>query len=564
MSETTAAPDVKAAYDVLIIGAVAAGTKAAAKARRQDVNISIAMVTDEEYISYAGCGLAYYLSGKIQDESQLVVRTAQQFEEAQNVKMFIKTRATSINPDEKTVTVVDLETNEEYKLGYDKLVIATGARPVLPPFPGADLERVTPLRSVSHAKQIREWIEAGEVKHAVVIGGGYIGVEVAENLVERGIDTVLVELMDHVLPNFDDDMAHFAQQQMEEHGVKVFCKTKAEEIIGENGRAVAVKTTAGTFPADLVVVAVGVRPNVKLARDAGIEIGDARAIKVDARMETSIKDIYAAGDCVECIHLLTGEPVWQPLGSIANRQGRTVGINVTGGHDRQEPILQSLVVKIFDLNFGRTGLSKEQALKAGYDPVTVVVPTHDIAHYFPGNKEIIIKLTADRNTGKLLGAYVVGEGVVDKTLDTFIMAMTCGGTAWQLAKTDLAYAPPYSMAMSAAIVACNVMYKKLMGELEGYSADEFQALRKSGKDFYLLDVRTEEEFMLRSIPGSVNICIDELPRRLEEIPKDRDIVITCSVGHRSWRAYRLLKAKGIGKSVVMLEGGLTAWPYEVE
>jgi NADPH-dependent 2,4-dienoyl-CoA reductase/sulfur reductase-like enzyme/rhodanese-related sulfurtransferase len=551
--------------EVLIIGGVAAGTKACAKAKRQKPELDITLVTEDTHISYAGCGLAYYIGNLIDDASKLMVRTPETFEEDTGVSVLTRNRVTALDLEARLATVLDLKHKETYQIHYDKLVIATGASPIMPPLPGINLDGVSPLRTLMDAMKVRQALDEGKIKKAVVIGGGYIGVEVAENLVHRGVETVLVELMPHVLPNFDDDVAMMAQREMEDQGVKVFCNTKAEAILGnDKGHSTGVKTTAGEFEADLVIVAVGVRPNVQLAKEAGLELGPTGAIKVNDRMETSSPGVFAAGDCAESTHILTGKSFWAPLGSVANKQGRTVGINLAGGDDRQPGVLGSMIVKVFDFNCGRTGLSVEQAAEIGLEAVSVTVPTHDIAHYYPGAHDIIIRLTAERATGRLLGAYVIGQGVVDKTLDTIITAITFGATTEQLAKLDLAYAPPYSMSISSPLVAANVMQRKLEGGIDGITAHELERKLQAQDDFVLVDVRDELSYMVRSIPGSVCIPLEEFEERLDEIPADKDIVVSCNIGYRSTKACVLLRSKHIGTSVKSLDGGINAWPYETE
>lgn len=548
---------------MLIIGGVAAGTKVAAKARRENPALKVVLLTREKHVSYAGCGLPYYIGDIIREGKELLVKKPEDFRTDYDIEILTGHEAVKILPGEKKVIATDLDKGIEKEFAYDKLVLATGASPFVPPVPGTDLKKIFTVRSVEEAFRMKELLTGGDVKTAVVAGGGLIGLEVAENLARRGIKTTVVELAGHVLPQYDTEVALHVENHLREKGVDVLTGTG---VMGfeDNGRGEvgAVSTTAGPINADLAVLALGVRPNVALAKDCGIELGPTGAIKVNERMETSIEDIYAVGDCVENVNLVTGRPVWYPMGSTANKTGRVAGLNIGGGEmDSMPGVLGTSIVKVFDLNVAKTGLSERDARAAGYDVETVLVPAPDRAHYYPGHKEIITKLMVDRRSRRVLGGQVFGEGVVDKPIDILATAITFGATVDHLAKLDLAYAPPYSSAMSSTIVAANVMINKMAGKFTGISPLKLQ--EKLGAGAVIVDVREPEEFFIRSIPGSVNIPLRQLKECATGLDRDGEIVVNCKVGLRSYGAQLSLKRMGFQK-VSVLEGGVNGYPYETE
>lgn len=548
---------------ILVIGAVAAGTKAASKARREAPDAEITVITTDEDISYAGCGLPYFLGAVIKEKPELVVRKPEDFKEQQNITVLIKHDARKILPGEKKVIAVDLETGAEKTFTYDKLLIATGASPFVPPIPGRDLKNVFPLRRVADAVAIRELVDRGAVKNAVVIGGGFIGLEVAENLALRGVSTTVVELQEHILPVFDKEIALLAQKHMVEKGVNIITGEGVEAIEGDDGgRAAFVRTANHRLPADIVIMSIGVRPNTELARDAGIEIGPTHAIKVDDNMRTSIKDIYAVGDCAENVHLVTGKPVWFPMGSTANKMGRIAAIDLfddeSGGPLK---VAGTTIVKLFDMNVAKTGLTEKDARKEGYDVETVLVPAEDKAHYYPGHRNIITKLVVDKSTHKVLGAQIIGAGVVDKPVDIIATALYFGAKVEDLARLDLAYAPPFSMAMSSTIVAANVMINKLTGRVKGMSPVELHE-RLNDPDILIIDNRPEPEHIIGTIPGAILVEPGKLREKAAGLDKSKHIVVVCKIGRRAYSTYITLKHMGFER-VSILDGGVTAWPYEL-
>lgn len=544
---------------VLVIGAVAAGTKTAAKLKRENPDLDITVVTRDEYISYAGCGLPYYLGGVIEEKKELVVKTPEDFKLITNIDVLTGHEAVSIDKDNKKVIVKVLKSDTTKEFSYDKLVIATGASPFIPPLPGIDLNGVFPLRKVEDALEIRSLVDANKVKKAVVIGGGFIGLETAENLRERGVEVSLVELAPHILPGFDEEIALYAQKHMEEKGVTILTGEKALEIKGQD-KVEKIITDKRELEADMVIMSVGVKPNTELAKELGIEIGSTRAIKVNEYMETNIPDIYAVGDCAETTNLITGKPAWYPMGSTANKMGRVAGINMVSEEDKAslKGVLGTTVVKLFDINAAKTGLSEKAAKGEGYDVVSVIVPGNDKAHYYPGYRMIITKLIADRKTHRILGAQIIGEGVVDKPIDIIATAITFEAKLEDLEKLDLAYAPPFSMAMSTTIVAANVLLNKLKGKVETISPVE---LNQRKDEVAILDIRDEASHMISSIPGAINIFSEELSMRVNELDKEKETILVCKVGKNAYLSYINLKKMGF-KDVKVLEGGMTAYPYE--
>jgi NADPH-dependent 2,4-dienoyl-CoA reductase/sulfur reductase-like enzyme/rhodanese-related sulfurtransferase len=553
---------------LIVIGAVAAGTKAASKAKRDNPNLEVKIFTKERYISYAGCGLPYYIGGIIKEKQELLVRSPENFKNEQGINIFIEHEVKKIDPAEKKVVVEDLKSGKTSEFPYDKLIIATGASPIVPPLDNVNLKNIFTLRSVSDAFAIRELLDSGKAKKAVVVGGGFIGLEAAENLKHRGMDVTIVELVPHILPPFDEEIALYAQNHMVSKGVNILTGEKVTGFEGTDGSVTTVKTSAGDIEADMVIMSIGVRPNTGIAVEAGIEMGVTRAIKVNKYMETNIKDIYAAGDCAENINLITGKPAWYPMGSTANKTGRIAGHNAALANQEDalkeslEGVLGTTIVRLFDVNAAKTGLSERDAIKEGYETETILVPSNDRAHYFPGYKQIITKLVVERNTYKVLGAQVIGEGVVDKPIDTIATAITLGAKVSDLAKLDLAYAPPFSMAMSSTILSANVMMNKLKGRVETAKAQGLPEKLKDGS-VNVLDVREEVEFFISSIPGSTNIPMNELEARIDEVDRSKEtVILVCKVGSRAFLSYLKLKELGF-ENLRVLEGGTCAYPYKL-
>jgi len=553
---------------VVIIGGVAAGPKVASRIIRLAPDAEVTIVEKGNLLSYAGCGLPYYVSGVVKEQAELmstpvgVVRDPGFFHKVKNVHVLNQTNAISVDRTGKRVQVKDLGSGNESWLEYDKLVFATGGAPVVPPIPNIELENIFTLHGVHDAEGIKMLLSERTARDVVIVGGGLIGVEATEALVESGCRVTVVEMLPQILSMLDWEIAKLVEQHMESHGVKVLTSTKVESF-GGNGKVERVVTDHGNLPADVVILAVGVRPTVKLAQKAGLEIGTTGAIKVDPRMCTSDPDIYAAGDCVECVDLLTGNACFVPLGSTANKQGRVAANNICGLSDTFPGVLGSTVCKVFDYCVGRTGLTEAAADKLGYEAVTALAPAPDKAHFMPGAKPLLLKLVADKKSRRLLGVQTTGPGVGDKRIDVAAMALTAGMTVDQLANADLCYAPPYAPAMDNIITAANVARNKLDGLMIGASAADVHQMMEDGADFVFLDVRSPAEYEQVRLPGSTLIPLGALRGRIDELPKDKEIIAFCKVSLRGYEAALILKAAGFDK-VRVLDGGVVMWPFEKE
>ena len=551
---------------VVVIGGVAAGPKVASKIIRLMPQTEVTVVEKGEFLSYAGCGLPYYISGVVKEQAELmstpvgVVRDPIFFQKVKNVHVMNQTEATEVDRAGKRVQVRNAPSGRESWLDYDKLVFATGATPVVPPIPNITLDNIFTLHGVHDTEGIKAALAEGKARDVVIVGGGLIGVEATEALVERGCRVTVVEMLPQILNMLDWDIARLVEQHMQSHGVKILTGTKVESFQGD-GKVTAVMTDQGVVPAEMVVLAIGVRPSVKLARDAGLEIGATGAIKVDRYMRTSDADIYAAGDCVESVDLLTGRPCYVPLGSTANKQGRVAAVNICGGNDAFPGVLGSTICKVFDYCVGRTGLTETDAAKLGYQTVTALAPAPDKAHYMPAAEPLLLKLVADGKTRRLLGLQVTGPGAGDKRIDVAAMAITAGMTVDQLANADLCYAPPYSPAMDNIITAANVARNKLDGQMTGVSAAEVHRMLEAEEDFVFLDARGPDEYEQLRLPKATLIPLGALRGRLDELPKEKEIVAFCKISLRGYEAALILKAAGFDRVRVM-DGGIAMWPYE--
>lgn len=551
---------------VVIVGGVAAGPKVASKIIRLQQDAEVTILEKGKFLSYAGCGLPYYVSGVVKEQAELMstaagaLRDPVFFQKVKNVVVRNGTEAVEVDRDHNCVLARDLATGQETWLDYDYLVLATGATPVKPPIPGMDLEHVFTLHGVNDAEGIRHLLSQDRARDVVVIGGGLIGVEVTEALVEKGCRVTMVELADQILGMLDWDMAKLVEQHMEARGVKVMTNTTATAFEGEGNQVKRVVTSQGVLPVDMVIMGIGVRPNVALAKQAGLEIGRTGAIKVDDHLRTSDPRIFAVGDCAENVDLVTGEPAYVPLGSTANKHGRVAAINICGGDDTYPGILGSAVCKVFDFCVGRTGLTERQARASGFDIITVHSPAPDRAHYMPTAKSLMMKLVVDRQSRKLLGLQSVGPGAGDKRVDVAAMAITAGMTVDQLAKADLCYAPPYGPAMDNIITAADIARNKLGGAMNGITAREAREWLQK-EDVVLLDVRSPGEFEQVRLPGSINIPLGALRGRLHELDKDKPVIAFCKISLRGYEAGLILKHAGF-KDVRVLDGGIAMWPYE--
>lgn len=555
---------------IVIIGGVATGPKAASRARRRDGSAEITVIERGGLVSYAGCGIPFYIKGVIDDVGELlrtpigVVRDKRYFRDVKGVDVLAGTDAIGINRGDRTVTVKDLREGRVYDIPYDKLALAVGAEALVPRIGGVDLDGVHLLSNPRDAEAIRRELDEG-ARNVAIIGGGLIGMETCGALVPWGCRVTVFEMFDQLLPTLlDGDVALLLESYLRDRGVDVRTSSRVEELLdGGDGRVSGVATVdGGRFDAEMVIIAAGVRPNVALAREAGLKIGVTGAIAVDERLCTSDPDIYAGGDCVESTCLITGGKVYMPLGSTANKHGRVIGDNVTGGCTTFPGIVRTAVFKVLDYNIGRTGLSEREAREAGYEVVTSLAPREDRAHYYPTGQPFVIKLIADRETERLLGGQAIGRGEVVKRIDVLATALRFGASVKDVADLDLGYAPPYSTAIDAAAHAANMMRNKIDGLARGISAADLKAKLDRGENLVLLDVRTGGEAEERPFrdPRVKRIPLGELRRRLGELPRDREIVVYCRTSVRAYEAQRILCGAGFS-DVKFLEGSLAAWPY---
>ncbi len=554
--------------NIIIIGGVATGPKTAARLRRLDPDADITVIERQDVLSYAGCGMPYYIEGVIKEWDDLLggasIRDAVYFKEHRGFTVLDQTEAKRINREAKTVTVEDLRTGEVKDLPYDKLVLGTGASPFVPKMEGTELRGVHRLYNPHHAKSIKAAVDMG-AKNVVVVGGGLIGMESCGAFVERGCEVSVIEMMPTIVPNLlDPEMGLLLENYLKERGVNIVKGSPVARIINDGtGKVKAVETADGkVIEADLVVLAIGVRPNTELAVEAGLEIGPTRAIAVDEYMQTSDPDIYAGGDCVESTHLLTGEKMYAPLGSTANKHGRVIADNIMGRGTTFKGINGTAAFKVLDWNCGTTGITEKKARELGHDVVTALVPRSDYSGYIPGNKITVIKLIADRESCKVLGCQVVGEGDGIKRIDVVATAMKFGSNLKSIADLDLGYAPAYSTAIDAIAHAANVMRNKIQGLAHGISPLELKERLDGNGDFVLLDVRTDSEYDLVHFtdPRALQIHVVDLKRRVDEIPKDKEIIIFCAISVRAYNAERTLRGMGFG-DVKILDGSLAAWPF---
>jgi NADPH-dependent 2,4-dienoyl-CoA reductase/sulfur reductase-like enzyme/rhodanese-related sulfurtransferase len=548
---------------LLVIGGVAAGPKAAAKARRCDPEMEIVVYQEEDDISYAGCGLPYYISGVIEDREELISRTPGKFAQ-DGIKILKNRRIEKIDLQNSTVTGRRVGSGETFTDQFDRLVIATGAYPIRPKIEGIDLKNVFYLRSIFDADAIFGQIRSEGIQNVAIAGGGYIGLEMAESLVHLGKNVTIVELAPQILTLFDEDFAGILRQYLEKKGVKIFTSEGIKALRGKEGKVTHVQTMGHEIEANGVLMSLGIRPQVELAKQAGLRIGETGAIWVNEKMETSAEGVYAAGDCVETTNLKTRKKVWIPLGSTANKQGRVVGVNVCGGNATFPGVMGTAIFKTFDFNVAKTGLNMREAEKEGFHPVQAIVRGFDRAHYYPGRKESTLKVIADKETGRILGVQAVGEGSSDKFIDILAMALHGRMTCQQLASVDLAYAPPFSPALSPVIVAANVLMNKLEGKVEGIQASEVrEKLKTSKENFQVLDVREEEEVKAKRIPNTIWVPYGELKKRLGELDKRKETAVHCESGLRSYKACLKLQQEGF-ENVKNIDGGMLCWCYDLE
>lgn len=552
---------------IVVIGGRAAGPKAAAKARRMDENAKITIIEKERVLSYAGCGLPYYISGMVSDPKELMttndgdIRDPEFFRKIKEIDVLNRTKAVDIDRKKKKIIVENVRTCKRREFDYDKLVIATGSKSVIPKIAGVHKNGVYTLHGVADAKGLREELRENKAKDVVIIGGGLLGIETAEALSIKGARVTIIESTNQILSFLDKEIAFIVQNYFEHKGIRVLLNSKVEKIIGKNS-VKGVIANSKTIPADFIILSVGVIPEVTLAKNAGLELGVTGAIKVNEYLQTSDQDIYAVGDCIENNSLITGKPIYSPFGSIANKQGRIVGLNVTGSRVKLHGVLQNIILKAFDYNIAAVGLTEIQSEKEGFTTISAIVPGPDKEHYYSTAKLIYLKLIGDKKTGRIIGAQIVGRGDVSKRIDVIATIITGKMKMWDLSKLDLAYAPPYSSAMDIVITAANVLKNKYYENFIGIAPFKLKEKLNNEEDILLLDVRTPAEYDYISIPSSILIPLNSLRGRIRSIPKDREIIIYCRSGVNSYEAFRFLKAKGFN-DVKVLDGGILAYFGEI-
>lgn len=556
---------------VLIIGGVAAGCKAASRIKRLDAEAEVTILEKGGIVSYGGCGLPYFIADVIKDEKEListpigVVRDAGYFKNVKGVTVHINTCAEEIDRQNKVVTAVDAATGERKKFPYDKLVIAVGGDPVIPPIEGVQLKGIYTLRTIEDGVKIKTRVFEKSVKKAVVVGSGLIGMEMAEAFHLRGMEVTVVEMLDWIFPALlDRDMGLLATRYVSQKGIQVCTGEKVLRCAGDkDGVIQRVITDKRELQADLVLLAVGVRPNVELAKKAGLAIGETRAIQVNEYLQTSDPDIYAGGDCVENTQRVTGKKIYAPLGSTANKHGRCIADHIAGRGTPFPGVLGTAICKVFDYTIARTGLSEREAKAAGFDIETVICPGPDRPHYYPGNATIIIKLIADKKSGRLLGSQIIGPGDAAKRTEIAVTALSSQATVQDIAAFDLAYAPPYSSAMDNMITAATIMLNKLAGIAKALSPLAVKEKMDRGEDFILLDVRSPKEYEALRIdhPAVTLIPLGKLREECRKLPKEKEIIAFCKVSLRGYEAQRILEDQGFTRAAFM-DGGVLAWPFE--
>lgn len=537
---------------VVIVGGVAGGATAAARLRRLDEQAEIVVFERSGFISYANCGLPYYIGDVIKDPQDLTLQTPESFFSRFRVDMKVRHEVTALHPEKHTVSVKNLKTGEEFEESYDKLILSPGAKPTQPPVPGTDLEKLFTLRTVEDTLRIKRYINRNHPKSAILAGGGFIGLEVAENLRELGMDVTIVQRPKQLMKPFDSDMAAFIHNEMRKHGVKLALGHTVEGFEEtEDGVQVLLKDEA-PLRADMVILAIGVTPDTRLAKEAGLELGVKGSILVNDKMETSAPDIYAVGDAVQVKHFVTGQETLISLAGPANKQGRIAANNICGMDSHYPGSQGSSIVKVFDMTAAATGINETTAKSAGLDVDKVILSPMSHAGYYPGGKVMTMKVVFEKETYRLLGAQIVGYEGVDKRIDVLATAIHTDMKATELAELDLAYAPPYSSAKDPVNLAGFMIENIENGILKQFHIEEIQHLPKDGS-VTLLDTRTPGEYQRGHVDGFQNIPVDVLREHLDEIEKGKPVYVICQSGLRSYISTRILT--GNGYDVYNFSGG---------
>ena len=528
---------------VVIVGGVAGGATAAARIRRLDEQAEIVVFERSGFISYANCGLPYYIGDVITDPEELTLQTPESFFTRFRVNMKVRHEVTAIHPDKKTVSVKNLETGEEFEESYDKLLLSPGAKPTQPRLPGVGLDRLFTLRTVEDTFRIKRFINENHPKSAVLAGGGFISLELAENLRDLGMDVTIVQRPKQLMNPFDSDMAAFIHSEVRRHGVKLALGHTVEGFDEKDGGVDVLLKDAQPLHADMVVLAIGVSPDTALAKAAGLELGIKDSILVNDRMETSVPDIYAVGDAVQVKHFVSGQDTLIPLAGPANKQGRIAADNICGGDSRYHGSQGSSVIKLFDMTAAATGLNETNAKKAGLDADAVILSPMSHAGYYPGGKVMTMKVVFEKESFRLLGAQIVGYEGVDKRIDVLATAIRAGVKANELKELELSYAPPFSSAKDPVNMAGFMIDNIASGVLKQWRLDDLAKLPTDGS-VTRLDTRTVGEYSRGHIEGFANIPVDELRERLDEIDRNKPVYVICQSGLRSYISCRILAGNG--------------------
>ena len=540
------------ALKVVIVGGVAGGASAAARLRRLDESAEIILFEKGEYISFANCGLPYYIGEVIREKEKLVVQTPARMKERFNLDIRVNSEVMKIHPEQKTVEVYDKASGRTYTETYDKLILSPGAEPVRPRIPGADSPLVFTLRNIPDTYRIKDYVDTEKPSRAMIVGGGFIGLEMAENLHLKGIDVTIVELADQVISPLDFDMAALVHQHLKAKNVKLYLTDGVKSILQEVNTLTVELSSGRRMKTGMVILGIGVRPEARLAAEAGLKLGQTGGILTDAQMRTSDPDIYAVGDAVEVRDFITGNSVTVPLAGPANRQGRMAADNICGRGQEYRGTQGTAIAKVFDISVAVTGKNEKSLKAAGVNYMKS--HTHSASHagYYPGSTPMSVKLLFAPEDGRILGAQVVGEQGVDKRIDVLATAIRAGMTVFDLETLELAYAPPYSSAKDPVNIAGNVAANMLRKDCEVFHWDEIPTLDREKS--VLVDVRTRKEFGLGTLEGALNLPVDSLRNNLQAVPKDKDMYIFCQVGLRGYLATRILLQNGF-KNVKNLSGG---------
>ncbi|MEE1085625.1 MAG: FAD-dependent oxidoreductase [Schaedlerella sp.] len=531
---------------IVIIGGVAAGTKAAAKLKRENPDAEIVIYTKSKDISYAGCGLPYYIGGSIESREELIVNTPQKFMNLTRTSVHTESEVTSVNTEAKTITV---KSDSVKTVNYDKLVIAVGAEPIVPPVEGSSLPGVFTVRTPDDAINARTYAEKNKCQRAVVVGGGFIGLEVAENLMAKGISVTVIDMASQLMPNiFDAEMSDYIRRQLQTKGIRILTGTALKAISGTE-KVTGVQTSHDTLPADLAILAIGIRPATNFLKDTKLEM-EHGCIVTNKYLQTNLSDIYAVGDCAMVKNRTTQNKQWSAMGSTANIAGRALALNLSGTPFSYAGCLGTGVVKLTDdLNAARTGLTEIQAKEAGYDVVTVTCVTDDKAHYYPNSSIFVTKLIADRSTHKLLGMQVIGAGAVDKMTDIAVVGISMNTKVEDFMTMDFAYAPPFSTAIHPFATTCNVLVNKMTGRLNSFTPAEYAD--GAAKDYTVIDTQPKS-----SIPGAEWIDLVKAEEMIQKFDKNEKLLLVCTRGKRAYLLQNRLRALGYENTRV-LEGGIT-------